>query len=402
MWRTGLGILMFWARFSKASFIASPYTVDSIKAMASRRTPLGIAHTFSGLGLDRSRVETELKEVAAFESALKTDGAAFALFHGTSALITKERQTKIVYQTGDMLQKLYGISIEQLQPTNKSSRLTTSGNSSSAPYFPCVALGASVSGWAFAVDVSKRSKEDVESKAEAAGEVAVQFEPVRALLAVLTEEDIAVAGLGASILAWHRQHQHCGVCGSPMIAVEGGGRRACTSCRNRAYPRVDPVVIALVTDPARDMVLLGRQRVYRPGMFSCLAGYVSQCESLEEAVRREVKEESGISVGDVMYHSSQPWPIGRGASCQIMVGYIATATSMDISMDTDELEDCRWFSRAEVAGAKELVVSAALDPTGENPGGLSIPGPYAIAHHLIKHWLLTTTPQEASGGRNKL
>lgn len=85
-----------------------------------------------------------------------------------------------------------------------------------------------------------------------------------------------------------------------------------------------------------------------------------------------------------------------------MVGYIATATSMDISMDTDELEDCRWFSRAEVAGAKELVVSAALDPTGENPGGLSIPGPYAIAHHLIKHWLLTTTPQEASGGRNKL
>ena len=157
-------------------------------------------------------------------------------------------------------------------------------------------------------------------------------------------------------------------------------------------------------DPVRDTVLLGRQSVYRPGMFSCLAGYVSQCESLEEAVRREVKEESGIDVGEITYHSSQPWPIGRGAACQIMVGYIATATSTEIKMDTDELEDCRWFTRAEVAGAKELVVSAALDPTGENAGGLSIPGPYAIAHHLIKHWLTTTTPPSAamSGGRNKL
>lgn len=89
MWRTGLGILMFWARFSKASFIASPYTVDSIKAMAFRRTPLGIAHTFSGLGLDRSRVETELKEVAAFESALKTDGAG-------TWLRTRGRQSRCV------------------------------------------------------------------------------------------------------------------------------------------------------------------------------------------------------------------------------------------------------------------------------------------------------------------
>lgn len=327
--------------------------------------------------------------------------AVFALFHGTSALVTKEKQVKIAFQGADKLQKLYGIAVEQLQPTNKSSS-TTSSNSPPAPYFPCVALGASTSGWAFAVDVSQQSKEEVEGMAEAPGEVAVGFEPVRALLAVLTQEDISVAGLGASSLAWHRQHQYCGVCGSPMIAVEAGGRRACTSCRNRAYPRVDPVVIALVTDPARDMVLLGRQRVYRPGMFSCLAGYVSQCESLEEAVRREVKEESGISVGEVIYHSSQPWPIGRGASCQIMVGYIATASSTEIFMDTDELEDCRWFSRAEVAGAKELVVSTALDSTGGNLGGLSIPGPYAIAHHLIKHWLLTTTPQVVSEGRNKL
>ena len=254
------------------------------------------------------------------------------------------------------------------------------------------------------MDVSKQPKEEVEAKAQAAGEATVRFEPVRALLAALTQEDVAVAGLGASSLAWHRQHQHCGMCGSPMIAVEAGGRRACTSCRNRAYPRVDPVVIALVHDPVRDTVLLGRQSVYRPGMFSCLAGYVSQCESLEEAVRREVKEESGIDVGEITYHSSQPWPIGRGAACQIMVGYIATAISIEIKMDTDELEDCRWFSRAEVAGAKELVVSAALDPTGENARGLSIPGPYAIAHHLIKHWLTTTTPPPTamSGGRNKL
>lgn len=218
------------------------------------------------------------------------------------------------------------------------------------------------------------------------------FEPVRGLLAAMTGEDIAVCGQGAAILAWHRLNQFCGVCGSPMTAVEAGGRRACTSCRNRAYPRVDPVCIALVYDAATDRCLLGRQSVYRQGMYSCLAGYAEQCETLEEAVRREVKEESGVGVGEVLFHSSQPWPIGRGASCQLMVGFICEATSVEISMDSDELEDVRWFSREEVAAAKELVVtpltsSPQLAAGADDDKALSIPGPYAIAHHLIRHWL---------------
>ena len=99
-----------------------------------------------------------------------------------------------------------------------------------------------------------------------------------------------------AISAWHRLNNYCGVCGSPMISVEAGGRRACTSCRNKAYPRIDPVVIALIYDPKTDKCLLGRQKVYRPGMYSCLAGYIEQVETLEEATRREVKEESGIDV----------------------------------------------------------------------------------------------------------
>lgn len=260
----------------------------------------------------------------------------------------------------------------------------------------CVALGAAADPqWVFALDVSARPKEEVEAQAAAGdGAARVAFEPVRGLLATMAPPEIAVCGQGGAILAWHRLNQYCGVCGCPMLAVEAGGRRACTSCRNRAYPRTDPVCIALVIDPQKDRCLLGRQRVYRPNMYSCLAGYTEQCESLEEAVRREVKEESGIDVGKVIFHSSQPWPIGRGASCQLMVGFVCEATSVDIHMDSDELEDVRWFSREEVAAAKELVVTplqhGGAGSSSEDAGGpppLSIPGPYAIAHHLIRHWL---------------
>jgi len=289
----------------------------------------------------------------------------------------------------------------------------------------CVALGAAgASEWVFALDVSARPKEEVEAQCTEDG-ARLAFEPVRGLLAAMAGQDIAVCGQGAAMLAWHRLNLYCGVCGSPMRPVEAGGRRACSSCRNRAYPRVDPVVIALVYDPIHDRCLLGRQRVYRPGMFSCLAGYGEQCESLEEAVRREVKEESGVDVGkvnqirhdsdfhacisykdpqqqedsrptnppptdeQVVYHSSQPWPIGRGSSCQLMCGFVCEAESTDIHMDSDELEDLRWFSREEVAAAKELVVTplSSQGHANDAEGALSIPGPYAIAHHLIRHWL---------------
>lgn len=258
----------------------------------------------------------------------------------------------------------------------------------------CVALGAATEPqWVFALDVSTRPKEEVEAQVAAGDGARVAFEPVRGLLAAMTPPEIAVCGQGGAVLTWHRLNQYCGVCGSPMLPVEAGGRRACTSCRNRAYPRIDPVCIALVFDPATDRCLLGRQRVYRPGMFSCLAGYAEQVESLEECVRREVKEESGVNVGKVVFHSSQPWPIGRGASCQLMVGFVCEATSVDINMDSDELDDVRWFSREEVAAAKELVVTplqhGAAGDSGDAgiPPPLSIPGPYAIAHHLIRHWL---------------
>ncbi len=374
------------ASSSTAAFLR-PHRLGVMKPARS----LGIVHTFSGLGLDRSRVEAELKEPAAFQAALESQGAAFALFHGTCVLVSTSTGPTVKFYNQGQLSQAFGIALAQLQP---------SGAPPGERTYPCVALGASDKGeWAFAVDVSAQPKKAVEAQA---GDAVVKFQPVRALLGTLSQQDVAVAGLGAATLAWHRQHQHCGVCGSPMVSVEAGGRRSCTSktCGNRAYPRVDPVAIALVYDPATDSCLLGRQHVYRRGMYSALAGYVSPCESLEEAVRREVKEESGIDVGAVAYHSSQPWPIGRGASCQLMVGFLCEATSKEIKMDTEELEDCRWFTRAEVMGARELVVTAALDATAKDSAeALSIPGPYAIAHHLIKHWLTTPPPP---GGRHKL
>lgn len=373
----------------------------------SSRT-LGIVHTFSGNALDRSRHAVELKEPKAFETAFQAPNSSFTLFHGTSVLVspssssasTPQQPPQVVFQNAQELQAGFGIATTQLVLSSAS----VSSSSASAS-LPCIALGAIKDKWVFAIDVTAfQDKETLQTKSQRP----FVFQPVRSLLGSLSTEDVAVAGQGAAALAWHRQNQFCGVCGSPMVAVEAGGRRACTSptCKNRAYPRVDPVTIALVYHPPTDSILLGRQRVYRPGMYSCLAGYVEQVESLEEGVAREVKEESGIDVGAILYHSSQPWPIGRGASCQLMMGFICEATSTDIHMDEEELEDCRWFTRAEVAAARELTVTAATAPataSGPGPGPgeegagkeeapLSIPGPYAIAHNLIRHWLVNIPP----------
>ena len=135
--------------------------------------------------------------------------------------------------------------------------------------------------------------------------------------------------------------------------------------------RTDPVVIAVVSD--RDRCLLGQShgRLSSMNMYSALAGFVDQGESIEEAVAREVMEEAGIRIENIRYHSSQPWPF----PLSLMIGCHADAVTTDISMDDDEMADVRWFSREEVL--------LALD--GKNPN-LEVPGPIAIAHHLIKSW----------------
>jgi NAD+ diphosphatase len=143
------------------------------------------------------------------------------------------------------------------------------------------------------------------------------------------------------MLFWHSRHRFCGACGAPTRSEEAGHMRRCTddACKTMHFPRTDPAVIMLVTDGER--ALLGRNRNFVAGMYSTLAGFVEPGESLEDAVAREVMEETAIRVGTVHYHSSQPWPF----PANIMLGFYAEATSTEITVDEGELEDARLFER---------------------------------------------------------
>ncbi len=183
----------------------------------------------------------------------------------------------------------------------------------------------------------------------------------------LEQGDLAALAQARSYLHWHAVNRFCGSCGAPLEMKGGGGSRTCPSCAGEIFPRVDPVVIMLAIDGER--CLLGRQSRFAPGMYSALAGFLEPGETIEEAVRREVKEEAGIRIGRVAYHSSQPWPFPSS----LMIGCHAEALSTEVDVDAEELEDCRWFDREEVR----------LMLADEHPQGLKAPFPMAIAHHLI-------------------
>ena len=175
-------------------------------------------------------------------------------------------------------------------------------------------------------------------------------------------------GHAKAILSWHRSHRFCANCGTPSDVSAVGWRRDCPSCGTQHFPRVDPVVIMLAVDGER--CLLGRQPRFAPGMYSALAGFLEPGETIEDAVRREIHEEAGVPCSQVAYFASQPWPFPSS----LMIGCFARAVRTELVVDTTELEDARWFTRAEV--------TAMLD--GTHADGLSAPKPYAIAHHLLR------------------
>jgi len=176
---------------------------------------------------------------------------------------------------------------------------------------------------------------------------------------------------GKALLSWHARHRFCPNCGAATRPVEAGWRRDCPACRTMHFPRTDPVVIMLAIDGER--CLLGRSHRFQPSMWSCLAGFVEPGETVEEAVRRETREEAGIICGQVAYFASQPWPFPMS----LMIGCHAQARSREIVIDRTELDDARWFEREEVA----LMLS------GRHPDGLTAPLPFAIAHHILRAWV---------------
>jgi NAD+ diphosphatase len=176
---------------------------------------------------------------------------------------------------------------------------------------------------------------------------------------------------GKALLNWHMRHRFCPNCGAPTRLVEAGWRRDCASCRTQHFPRTDPVAIMLPV--AGERCVLGRSHRFQPGMWSCLAGFVEPGESIEDAVRREVREEAGIVCGRVSYFASQPWPFPTS----LMIGCHAEARSRDIVIDRAELDDARWFDREEVA----------MMLLRQHADGLTTPPTVAIAYHIIRAWV---------------
>lgn len=185
------------------------------------------------------------------------------------------------------------------------------------------------------------------------------------------EAEAGAVAQGGALLHWHRTNRHCGKCGQPSEMKIGGYRRECPACGHAIFPRTDPVVIMLAVNG--DRCLMGRSHHFPPGWYSTLAGFVEPGETIEDAVRRETLEESGIHVRRVRYHASQPWPFPHS----LMIGVHGEAVSEKISRDEAELEDCRWFTRADVA----------LMVRDEHPQSFKCPPTRAIAHTLIRAWL---------------
>jgi len=198
------------------------------------------------------------------------------------------------------------------------------------------------------------------------------FEELRPLLGVLSAPEAVILTCARALSIWRARHLHCGVCGSPTEPRQAGHALRCTSsvCGADFFPRIDPAVIVIVHDGRQ--ALLGRQASWPKGRYSALAGFVEPGESLEDAVVREVAEETGIRVTEAHYFASQPWPF----PASMMVGFHAQAQHSAVQLD-DELEDARWFSAEEIAASP-----AAL-----------LPAPYTIARRLIDAWYLQVTGQ---------
>jgi len=246
---------------------------------------------------------------------------------------------------------------------------------------PPVFLGRRPEGPLFAVEISEWQPETLDESAlggfldpteqrhpEAGGDA--RFAELRAVMTRLTPVDAELAATAKAVFGWHASHGFCARCGAKSEMTEGGWQRTCGTCGARHFPRTDPVVIMLITHG--NSVLLGRSPHWPEGMFSLLAGFVEPGETVEAAVRREVREEAGVVVGPVSYLASQPWPF----PASLMLGCRGEALSTEIVLDPVELEAAQWVSRERL-----FEVMAGRD------GSILPARRGAIAHFLLERWL---------------
>jgi NAD+ diphosphatase len=195
------------------------------------------------------------------------------------------------------------------------------------------------------------------------------FAALREVGDILNDREAGIAVNAVGLSNWHAAHPHCSRCGAVTEISDAGHVRRCPVCGTTHFPRSDPAIIVLVTDD-QDRALLGRAENWPPGRYSTLAGFVEPGESLEQAVRREVLEETGVVVGpDIRYAGSQPWPMPSS----LMLAFYAKAISTEISVDADEIVDARWFSRDDLKAITEA-------------GDVALPGNISISRRLIEGW----------------
>lgn len=224
----------------------------------------------------------------------------------------------------------------------------------------CVFLGLQDGRPLFAIDIAG------EKEPALGGE----FQEMRAAAFVLPARDTAIAGQAKALIDWHRRHGFCPNCGAATQICDGGYRRLCPGCSAEHFPRTDPVVIMLPV--LGDACLIGRNARFTGGLYSAFAGFIEPGETMEEAVRRELREEVSLQVGAIHYHASQPWPFPSS----LMLGCYAQALDRDFRIDGHEIADARWLTKDEVR--KRLAGTIEDD--------MKLPVAIAIAHHLLKDW----------------
>jgi len=312
--------------------------------------------TYSGRPLDRAALNRQ--DSTWLQAQLDTPGVRFLAVWQDRNLVTPlsgGTEPEPVYISGE-----------------KALSLAATDTDHAAPMF----LGLQDDVPIFAIDLSQLTESDAAALVRDDSGIVAEFLDLRSVGGLMPQQSGSILAFARGLAYWHRRHRFCGACGAETELRHGGHVRTCTNpdCTLDHFPRTDPAVIMLVTAVFDDEAhcLLGRQASWTPGMFSSLAGFVEPGESLEVAVAREVMEEANIVITDVQYRASQPWPFPSS----LMLGFRARATTFDIDVGNDELEEARWFSRSEII---------ALSEADREDRRLSSPD--SIARWLIEDWV---------------
>ena len=309
-------------------------------------------HIFAGNPIDRA--DALRRDEAEIRNLMRSHNAQVLILAGLDPLIRTSSQSHT---------KLGWLSYNEAQKVVKSKPTSTTLLGIDPQGKPLLAWNMEGSARHGSNQISKPQTDDRNLEIRDAREAAT----------IISTTESGILAQARSNLGWHKTHAFCARCGETTKMQRGGLMRKCQSCNAEHFPRTDPVVITVVTHD--DKCLLGQSagRLSAMKMYSALAGFMDQGESMEEAVRREVMEEAGIKVGRVHYHSTQPWPFPSS----LMIGSHSEALTTNINIDDFEMTDVRWWSRQEVL--------LALD---EKSHKLRVPGNIAIAHHLIKAWAI--------------